>query len=95
MLRYCRPGQAVGLPHSAGRLPVKPMLPNSSWRMATKRPLLPQDAGKCPVRSVSHSPREDKDENARGSAQLGGKVPASTPCIADHSWQQPTLDSDT
>ncbi len=71
------------------------MLPNSSWRMAAKEPLLPQDAGMDPVRSVSDSTRVDKNGNARGSAQLGGKVPASTPCIADHSWQQPTLDCDT
>ncbi len=77
ILRYCKPGQDVGLPHSAGRLPARPMLPSSSWRMAAKEPLLPQDGGKCPaVRSVPHSSRVDKDGNARGSAQTGGKVPA-------------------
>ena len=76
MLRYCKPCQAVGLPHSAGRLPVKPMLPNSSVRRAAKEPLLPQDAGMAPVRSVSDSTRVDKDGNARGSAQTGGRVPA-------------------
>jgi len=84
MLRYCKPGQDVGLPHSAGRLPFRPMLPIPSWRMAAKEPLLPQDAGMGPVRSVSHSTRVDKDGNARGSAQTGGKVPACMPYIANH-----------
>ena len=76
MLRYCKPGQDVGLPHSAGRLPTKPMLPSSSLRRTAKEPLLPQDGGKGPVRSVPHSSRVDKDGNARGSAQIGGKGPA-------------------
>lgn len=61
MLRYCKPCQAVGLPHSAGRLPVKPMPPNSSVRRAAKEPLLPQDGGMDPVRTVSDSTRVDKD----------------------------------
>ncbi len=60
------------------------MLPIPSWRMAAKEPLLPQDAGMGPVRSVSHSTRVDKDGNARGSAQTGGKVPACMPYIANH-----------
>ncbi len=51
---------------------------------AITAPSLPQDAGMDPEGSVSDSSRLYKDGNARGSAQLGGKVPASTPDIANH-----------
>jgi len=62
--------------------------------MAAKEPLLPQDAGKGPVRRVPHNTRMDKDGNARGSAQAGGREPACTPYIAHCGWAAKDLSCD-
>jgi len=79
MVRYRKPCQAVGLPHSAGKLPdsgVTPGPPPSCNRVrAGKEPLEPQEAGSVPARGAVRS-REVREGNAPASAQLEGSVPA-------------------
>ncbi len=76
---------AVGPPHSVGRVPDSKLwlarpAPSIKFSKAAK-PLLPQDGGSVPDRLVSSSVRVVRTGKAVGLAQLAGTVPVTKPGV--------------
>ena len=69
---------AVGLPHSAGSVPVKLLRPTSSTVKDGKELLPAQEAGRTPLSSVSTSRSNVSDAKPPELPHSDGSVPAKT-----------------